>query len=186
MTEAELIAGCVKENKACQEELYNLFSGRMYSLCLRYATSRQEAEDIMIEGFVKVFDNIKKFRMEGSFEGWIRKIIVNTALYHLKLKRPLFLSLPEENHENIFNNYDDDETNALNRISASEITHMISELPAGYRTVFNLFAIDGFSHKEIAEMLHINESTSRSQLTKARKMLKNKFKITSAIYHHGI
>ena len=185
MTEAELIAGCVKENKACQEELYYRFSGRMYALCLRYAGNRQEAEDMMIEGFLKVFDNINKFRMEGSFDGWIRKIIVNTALYHLKLKKNLFVNLNNENHENIFSNDEDDDTNALNRISAAEITQMISEIPAGYRTVFNLFVVDGYSHKEIGELLNITESTSRSQLTKARKLLKNKIKVSTEIYHHG-
>lgn len=183
MSEAELISGCIKESRMAQRALYDRFSGKMYSVCLRYTGEITEAEDVLQEGFIKVFDNITKFRNEGSLEGWVRKIMVNTALQHLKKSRNSLIDSRADAYGEMEDYVNDEAFDILNRISAAEIVKMISQLPAGYRTVFNLYIIDGYSHKEIAEMIQINESTSRSQLVKARNMLQTKIKMSTVIYH---
>lgn len=185
MTETELIAGCIKENRSCQKALYDRFSGRMFSVCLRYTGgNRLNAEEVLQDGFLSVFDNINKFRKDSSLETWIRKIMINTALRYLMKTKLLGATFTSDNHEELDWN-DHDDWNVLSRISVNEIMKMISELPAGYRTIFNLYAIDGYDHKEISEMLHINKTTSRSQLVKARNMLKQKIKSATTIIHHG-
>lgn len=183
MTEAELIEGCLRKNSVFQKSLYDQYSGKMYVLCLRYAGSRMEAEDILQDGFIKVFDNISKFRMEGSLEGWIRKIMVNTALQYLRKTSHTLIDNRADAYQNMEIHAEDNDYGILSRISATEIVKLISQLPLGYRTVFNLYAIDGYSHKEIAGILDINESTSRSQLVKARTLLQTKIKKSVTIYH---
>ncbi len=184
MNESELIEGCIKENKVCQKALYDRFSGKMYSLCLRYAENREDAEDIMHDGFIKVLNNIQQFKASGSLEGWVRKIMVNTAIQHLVSEKRSAIGMSSAFRDDV-DFEDSNEWNVISTMSASEIMKLISELPVGYRTVINLFAIDGYSHDEIAQMLKINESTSRSQLSKARKMLKERIERSTAIYHHG-
>ncbi len=157
--------------------LYRKYAAKMMAICLRYCKNRAEAEDVLQEGFIKIFQKIDQFRMQGSFEGWIRRIIVNTAInnYHSSSRyhnqqdiddlietSDLTESIPEENYR-------------LNgSITKDKLMGMIQALPDGYRLVFNLFAIEGYTHKEIAEMLQISENTSKSQLSKARKTLKRK------------
>ena len=169
MTEMELIKGCIQEKKACQRELFARFSGKMMSVCMRYARNRAEAEDILQEGFIRVFDNISKFRFQGSFEGWVRRIMVNSALkfYSKKAFKQEFPGI-ESYHEQ------STDPVIYSQLSEQELLNMVAELPDGYRLVFNLYIIEGYSHKEIGKMLKIGESTSRSQLTKARKMLQQK------------
>lgn len=182
MTESEIIDGCRREDRKCQRLLYERFAPRMYAVCLRYIPKVAQAQDVLQDSFIKIFVNITRFRMDGSLEGWIRRIVINTALYQLKKTKASII----ENHHDETANYDyyNESENIINKISADEITRLIAVLPEGYRAVFNLSVIDGYSHHEIAEMLHITESTSRSQLTKARKMLQSKFKIINSI-HHG-
>jgi RNA polymerase sigma-70 factor (ECF subfamily) len=170
MTEAELIYKCQQQNAASQKLLYDLYASKMLSVCMRYISEKTEAEDILQEGFIKIFASIIHFRNEGSFEGWMRRIFVNTALSALRVKQLKFA-------DNIDNhlNYSKVEPSVLDKIGAQEIFEMIRTLPNGYRVVFNLFAIEGYSHKEIAEMLNITESTSRTQFLKARNALKEKF-----------
>lgn len=132
---------------------------------MRYARSRQEAEDFLQDGFIKVFDNIKKFNYSGSFEGWVRRIMVNSALKNYRKASFHNEIMPEEEIEMGF------DQGIVNKISEKELLELISKLPDGYRMVFNLFAIEGYEHKEIAEMMGINEGTSRSQLNKARHWL---------------
>ena len=168
MTEKELIKGCVREDVNCQQQLFNLYAGKMMAVCVRYSRHRLEAEDMLQEAFVKIFDNLDKFAFKGSFEGWIRRIVVNTALKHNQRKyftneQIAVEHFPETPIEPV----------AYSRLWEEELLKMIALLPEGYRVVFNLYAIEGYSHKEIAEMLNIQESTSRSQLVKARKMLQN-------------
>ncbi|MEL6656855.1 MAG: RNA polymerase sigma factor [Bacteroidota bacterium] len=166
MTEKELIKGCVREDAHCQQQLFKLYAGKMMAVCVRYARHRLEAEDILQEAFVKVFDNLDKFAFKGSFEGWIRRIVVNTALKHNQ--RKYFT-----NEQIAVEHFPDSplQPTAYSRLGEEELLRMIARLPEGYRVVFNLYAIEGYSHKEIAELLNIKESTSRSQLVKARKML---------------
>lgn len=166
MTEKEIVQGCIKEDRHCQQALFVRYAGQMLVVCMRYARHYMEAEDILQDAFVKVFDNIHKFQFKGSFEGWIRKIVINTALknYSKKSFQQEKIGLDHQPEHSM-------EPESYNNLEYEEMLHLISRLPEGYRLVFNLYAIEGYSHKEIADMLDIQESTSRSQLVKARKML---------------
>ncbi len=169
MTEEELINGCIREEKSYQQRLYKTYAGKMLVVCMRYTRNRQEAEDVLQDGFIRVFDNIKKFSFNGSFEGWIRRIMINCALRNFRK------SSYQKEQIGIAEDYDIP-TNAkiYDKLSEQELLKMIDELPDGYKMVFNLYAIEGYSHKEIADMMDINEGTSRSQLNKARKYLQKK------------
>jgi RNA polymerase sigma factor (sigma-70 family) len=166
VTENELIKGCIREDRECQGEIFRRYAGKMMSVCLRYSRHRMEAEDILQDSFIKVFDNIARFEFKGSFEGWVRRIVVNTALknYSRKSFRNEQIGIEYENDTPI-------EPSVLSDLHEEELLKLIARLPEGYRVVFNLYAIEGYSHKEIAETLNIQESTSRSQLVKARKWL---------------
>lgn len=164
--EHDLIKGCRRGDGAAQRELYELFSSRMYALCYRYVRNAMEAEDIMVTAFMKVFERIDQYKGEGSFEGWIRRIMVNESLTHLRKSRNMYLEADLELADRE-PHYDQHERH----LEAEDLLNMIRELPAGYRTVFNMYAIDGYSHKEIAEHLGITESTSKSQLNRARAYL---------------
>ena len=166
LTESTLIQGCQRDDAQSQQELFNRYAGKMMTVCLRYARHRAEAEDLLQDSFIKIFNNIRQFEGKGSFEGWIRRIVVNTALKNISK-----LSFQRENIgiENMV------ETavapSVLSLMSEQELLNLIAKLPTGYRTVFNLFVLEDMSHREIAEVLGIEESTSRSQLVKARNML---------------
>ncbi|HEY8387187.1 MAG TPA: RNA polymerase sigma factor [Parasegetibacter sp.] len=149
-----------------QSELYQRFAPKMYGVCLRYASQPDDAQDILQEGFVKVFRNIDRFRMEGSFEGWIRRIMVNTAIEFFRRKNHL-QPIGEREEQTL----DSDYTDALDHLAEKDILTLIRQLSPGYRTVFNMYVIEGYSHKEIAEMLGINEGTSKSQLARAKGLL---------------
>lgn len=166
MTDKELIKGCIREDVNCQKMLFERYSGKMMAVCLRYARHRLEAEDILQEAFVKIFDHLNTFRFKGSFEGWVRRIVVNTALKNSQRKSFTNEKIAVEHFPD-----PPQEPIAFDRLGEQELLAMIARLPDGYKAVFNLYAIDGFSHKEISERLGIKESTSRSQLVKARKML---------------
>lgn len=154
-----------------QEELYQRFSPRMYAVCLRYAGNAEEAQDILQEGFIKVFNKLKSFRGEGSFEGWIRRIFVNTAIEHFRRKR--YLQPVTDKEENtIEGNY----LSALDDLAEKDILALVQQLSPGYRTVFNMYVIEGYSHKEIADMLNISEGTSKSQLSRAKVILQDMVK----------
>ena len=168
MTEHELIKGCLKENVTCQRQLFEQYAGKMMTVCLRYSKDTMEAEDMLQEAMVRVFRYINQFKFEGSFEGWIRRIVVNTALKFVQKKRIIF---------NEINDHSDQapriEAYAFSNLGEEDILKLVQQLPDGYRVVFNLSVIEGFSHEEIAQMLNIQAGTSRSQLVKARKMLQN-------------
>ena len=159
----ELIKGCLVRERNAQKLLYDTFSPKMYALCHRYVKDSMEAEDVLVTAFMKVFDKIAQFKNEGSFEGWIRKIVVNEALAHLRKNRSMYLETDLEQADRE-PNYD----HLSNHLEVEDLMKMVKELPTGYRIVFNLFAIDGYSHKEIAEQLGISENTSKSQLSRAR------------------
>jgi len=166
ITEIDLIRGCLDENRRMQEELYRRFSPRMYAVCLRYAGNAEEAEDILQEGFIKIFKKLDSFRSEGSFEGWIRRIFVNTAIEHFRRKR--YLQTVSEKEENTIEGND---ISVLDKMAAKDIVALIKELSPGYRTVFNMYVVEGYTHKEIADMLGISEGTSKSQLSRAKVIL---------------
>lgn len=148
-------------------EVFRRFAGKMIAVCRRYARHELEAEDILQDAFIKVFDNLGKFEFKGSFEGWVRRIVINTALKNFQ--RASF-----QKEQLGLDNFDEQslEPEAISNLQEEELMDLITRLPDGYRVVFNLYVIEGFSHKEISDMLEIGESTSRSQLVKARKMLK--------------
>lgn len=167
MTDESLISGCIENDAAAQRELYNRYSPKMLSVCYRFAQSREDAEDMMQEGFIKVFTQIHTFQNKGVFEGWVRRIIVHTCINFLKKYKKFnenidiafagALSIKEETIPSL--------------MQAKQIVECIRILPVGYRAVLNLYAIEGYTHKEIAEMLDIEESTSRSQYTRSKAML---------------
>ncbi|MEI2738263.1 MAG: RNA polymerase sigma factor [Chitinophagaceae bacterium] len=166
--ESDLIKGCIDGNRRMQEELYRRFSPRMYAVCLRYAGNAEEAEDILQEGFIKVFKKLDSFRSEGSFEGWVRRIFVNTAIEHFRRKRYL-MPVTEKEENTIEGKY----TSVLDELGAKDIMALIQELSPGYRTVFNMYVVEGYTHKEIADMLGISEGTSKSQLSRAKVILQD-------------
>jgi len=180
LTERELVRGCLDEDRRCQELLYARYARRMYAVCIRYARHQLEAQDLMQEGFIRVFDKLKTFRMDGSLEGWVRRIMVHTAINHYRRKafqmeRFGLEHVPEEGVP----------STAVDQLGEQELLAMVSSLPDGYRMVFNLYAIEGFDHAEIAGMLGCGESTSRSQLAKARRMLQGMINNTTTPIHAG-
>lgn len=167
----DIIRGCLQNSASMQKMLYDKYSAKMYGIAVRYAHDTEDAKDILQDGFVKVFQNLSKFKGIGVFEGWMRRIFVNTAIEHYRKKNNTYEI--QESHEEQIN---DREINALDKLAAVEILNMVKSLPNGYRTVFNLFAIEGYSHKEIAEMLNISEGTSKSQYARAKALLQEKIK----------
>lgn len=166
--ESDLITGCIEGDRRMQEELYRRFSPRMYAVCLRYAGSSEEAEDILQEGFIKIFKKLTSFRGEGSFEGWIRRIFVNTAIEHFRRKR--YLQPVTEKEENtIEGNF----LSVLDNLAERDILDLVKQLSPGYRTVFNMYVVEGYTHKEIGDMLGISEGTSKSQLSRAKVILQD-------------
>ena len=168
-SELDMIEGCKKGDRQAQKLLYDRFSGKMYALCCRYVKDKMEAEDVLVTAFTKILDRIDQYKSEGSFEGWIRRVIVNESLSYLRRNKSMYIETDIEaaDHEP---NYDRLE----NHLEAQDLLQVISELPSGYRIVFNLFAIDGYSHKEISKQLGINENTSKSQLSRARSLLQKR------------
>ncbi len=166
LSEKDIIKGCINGDKKSQEALYGRFSSKMMGVCLRYAKDYHNAEDLLQEGFIKVFVNMHKYRGDGSFEGWLRRIFVNTAIEHYRKNVHLY-PLSELNNFEVKS----EEVSADSKIAADDLLGMLQQLSAGYRTIFNLYAIEGYSHKEIASELNISEGTSKSQLARARALL---------------
>jgi RNA polymerase sigma factor (sigma-70 family) len=166
-----IVRDCQDNKPEAQRELYDMFKSKMFGICLRYAGNYVDAQDILQDGFIKVFEKIGQFGFKGSFEGWIRRIMVNTALerYRLHCRQ---VSIDEQGPEPVY----EQEGNIMASIDANDLLKMIQELSPRYRVVFNLYALEGFSHKEISEMLAISEGTSKSNLSRARTILQEKVK----------
>jgi RNA polymerase sigma factor (sigma-70 family) len=165
LTEQELIQGCVRHDRQCQKLLFDKFSGRFMTTCLRYANNHSDAEDMMQESFMNIFISINTFRNQGAFEGWLTKVVVHSCLHYLREKNLNIVA--DENSIQI----PVEDKFSYETISEAELLKLINNLPAGYRVVFNLFVIEGYNHEEIGKLLNIQASTSRTQLVKARKML---------------
>ena len=169
LTVDSLLEGCRKNDRKTQELLYRSLASKMLAVCVRYAKDPSEAEDILQTGFVKVFQKISEFRGDGSFEGWIRRIMVNTAIEvyrknHRNLKM-VEIDQVYDQPQSMFN---------MTGLETKDLLKLIRELPAGYRIIFNMYAIEGYSHREIGEQLHISEGASKSQLSRARALLREK------------
>jgi RNA polymerase sigma factor (sigma-70 family) len=169
MTEEAILQGCLKNNAAAQKELYYKYSSKMLAVCYRYAQNREDAEDMLQEGFIKVFSQIHTFENRGALEGWIRRIMVHTCINILKKNKRFNESVDIIHATGVQVR----EESIPSIIQAKEVVDCIRLLPVGYKTVLNLYAIEGFSHKEISTMLDIEESTSRSQYTRAKAMLED-------------
>ena len=169
MTEEALLKGCLNNDAAAQRELYNKYSSKMLSVCYRYAHNREDAEDMLQEGFIKVFLQVHTFENRGAFEGWIRRIIVHTCINILKKNKKFNESVDIIHANGLL--VREETVPAI--IQAKQVVECIRMLPIGYRTVLNLYAVEGFSHREIAGLLDIEESTSRSQYTRAKAMLED-------------
>jgi RNA polymerase sigma-70 factor (ECF subfamily) len=169
-----ILEGCIAGKREAQYELYRKFASTMLAVCFRYAGTRDEAEDLLQEGFLKVFQSIKSFRKEGSFEGWIKRIMINNALNEIKKKRriPFLEDINLINETQIVDQYEPEGN--FNTVPVDVLQEMIRSLPEGYRIVFTLYVVEDFSHKDIASELKISENTSKTQLLKARRFLKNK------------
>jgi RNA polymerase sigma-70 factor (ECF subfamily) len=166
-TEASLISGCLAGDRKQQKALYDLYSPKLYAVCLRYAKNEMDAEDILQDGFVKLFNNLHKYAGEGSFEGWVRRIFVNTAIEHLRRRK-----IETTDCDKAENKCIDRTGNGLDNLYKMDLVRSIKSLSTGYQTVFNLYAVQGFSHQEIANQLGISESTSKSQFSRAKAMLR--------------
>lgn len=164
--EKELIELAVENNRHAQHKIYSKFSPKMLSVCRQYIKDLHQAEDIMITAFMKVFTNLKNFKHEGSFEGWIRRIMINECISYIRVQKKVKFIEDENYFEESFNNIE-------SQFSVDDIQFLIDSLPDGYRMVFNLYAIEGYKHQEIAELLGISEGTSKSQLSHARKVLQD-------------
>ena len=171
-SEQQLIDLCIKGDRIAQRAIYDRLAPRMFSVCIRYVCDRMVAEDILQDGFITLFSKIGSYKGDGSFEGWARKIFVNTALMYLRKKDALKMSEELENARNLSS----DLSSQMHNIGYKELMKLITSLPAGFRTVFNMYVIEGYSHKEIADMMSITETTSRTQLSRARLWLQSKIK----------
>ncbi len=167
MTEQTILVGCLNNDPSAQRELYNRYSPKMLSVCYRFSNSREDAEDMLQEGFIKIFTQIHTFQNKGAFEGWIRRIIVHTCINFLKKNKKFSNSIDLDQADYL----EVKEETVPSVMQARQIIECIRLLPIGYRTVLNLYAMEGYSHKEIGDMLDIEESTSRSQYTRAKAML---------------
>jgi RNA polymerase sigma factor (sigma-70 family) len=169
MTDEELIDKCLKGDGRAQKMLFDKFARKMMSVCLRYVSDYEHAEDVLQDGFIKVFKNLDKFKHEGSFEGWIRRTMINTSLDYLRKGKnaPIDTDISEAEY------LASDSEKSLSKLREEEIMALVQKMPTGYRTVFNLYAIEGYSHQEIADELGVTESTSKTQYKKARNYLMN-------------
>jgi RNA polymerase sigma factor (sigma-70 family) len=167
-SESDLIEGCLRGDRKLQQALYERYAPKMYGVCLRYAGNAEEAEDILQEGFIKVFNKIGSFRREGSLEGWIRRIFVNTAIEHYR-KKTYLQPITDYEEDTVEGNY----LSVLDSLAEKDIVQLVQQLSPGYRTVFNMYVIEGYTHKQIAESLGISEGTSKSQLSRAKLILQD-------------
>jgi RNA polymerase sigma factor (sigma-70 family) len=165
----KVIRGCQENKPGAQRELYDMFKTKMFGICMRYAGNYDDAQDILQDGFIKVFDKIHQFGFKGAFEGWIRKVMVNTALEKYRIH---YRQVPVDEHLSEIGQ--DDSRDIIADIDVTELIKIVEELSPRYRVVFNLYALEGFSHKEISDMLQISEGTSKSNLSRARTILQEK------------
>ena len=160
---------CISGDRQSQKSLYDYYSAKMFAVCLRYAKNQMDAEDILQDAFIKLFNNLNRFRGEGSFDGWVRRIFVNTAIEHIRKNKVSSTDI----NEGIENIVVDMHKNALDNLFEKDLMKTAANLSDGYKTVFSLYAVEGYSHKEIAHKLGITESTSKSQFSRAKAILRS-------------
>lgn len=166
LNEKALIEACKRQDRKAEKALFDRYSPTMLGVCRRYVRTKEDAEDVLLEAFFKVFSNIHQFKGEGSFEGWLRRIVINESLMFLRKKHNFHIRV-ELTQVDIKTS-----TTAVEKLAAQDILHLLNQLPTGYRTIFNLYVIEGYKHREIAELLNISINTSKSQLILAKKRLR--------------
>ncbi len=171
MNEEQMVNKCLEKDTLAQKQLFDFYSKRMMGVCLRYSKDMDEAKDVLQMGFIKVFEKLDMYNHKGSLEGWIRKIIVNTALDNIRKNKKLQNNVNIEKVDYQINNYSE---TAVEALSVQDLLKVIQNMPTGFRTVFNMYVIEGYSHKEIAEELNVSVSTSKSQFSRARAYLQKK------------
>jgi RNA polymerase sigma-70 factor, ECF subfamily len=174
ISEEQIIAGCIAGKRYERNMLYKKYASCLLGICLRYTTNKAEAEDVLMEGFMKIYSNIKSYRNEGSFEGWLKRIIVNTSITHYRKNNKYHFIDINQLELSDAETADEESGYEGMHFSKEEMLQLIQQLPEGYKMVFNLFVFENYSHKEIAELLEISENTSKTQLLKARKWLRKK------------
>ncbi|MFM2358554.1 MAG: hypothetical protein RLY16_547 [Bacteroidota bacterium] len=167
IAESDLLLGCLQGNRQMQEILYRRFSPKMYAVCLRYSSNTEDAQDLLQEGFIKVFKHLDKYRGDGSFEGWMRRIFVNTSIEQFRRKTKLHTVADAADIQ-----VEDKEVTAFETMAEKDIIRIVQQLSPGYRQVFNMYVIEGYTHKDIGEILGISEGTSKSQLARAKSILR--------------
>jgi RNA polymerase sigma factor (sigma-70 family) len=176
LNETDLIRGCVRNDTNAQFTLFEKYAGVLMTICRRYAGDQHEAEDMLQEAFISIFGHINQFKFAGSFEGWLKRITVNTAIKILQKRKVRIIGISNEQSETVSPDF-----NILSDLNTGDLLKLINQLPDGYRMIFNLYAIEGYSHDEIAAILKIKTATSRSQLSKARAILKDKINLLQKI-----
>jgi RNA polymerase sigma-70 factor (ECF subfamily) len=169
MSNEEIIAACRKGDARAQKLLFNKFGPKLYAVCNRYSRSEEAAQDMLQDGFVKIFEKLVSYKGEGSFEGWMRRIMVNTCLDEIRRSKKHLNNVDIDDYSYSLSNYE----TVLDELAAQDLLKILQVLPVGYRTVFNLYVIEGYSHKEIAEELEITVSTSKSQFSRAKAILRD-------------
>lgn len=168
-----IIEGCLREDRKYQFRLYERYYGKMMGVCMRYATDRDEADELVQQGFIKLFNNLSRYEFKGSFDGWIRRMFVNTAIDHIRRKKRNPLLLGEDAHLDLFNKeVEQDQFDKIEELDPNLVMQAIQKLTPAYQAVFNLYIIEDYSHKEIAEMLEVSVGTSKSNLSKAKQNLR--------------
>lgn len=175
-----LVKECLKGNRKAQKEIYQLYYGKMMGVCYRYTHNKDNAKDLLQDGFIKVFSNLSNYTFSGSFEGWIRRIMVNTAIDFYRKNKDIYFISDEDNYI-LDNNNAESADSIYNSFGVEVIMEAIQELTPAYKMVFNLYVLEGYSHKEIAKELNINEGTSKSNLAKAKRNLRNLLENKNAI-----
>jgi RNA polymerase sigma-70 factor (ECF subfamily) len=171
MNEEQLVKKCLEKDALAQKHLFDIYSKKMMGVCLRYSKDSDEAQDVLQMGFIKVFDKLDMYNQKGSLDGWIRKIIVNTALDNIRKNKKFINDIEIDKVDYQIHN---DNENAVDILSAQDLLEKIQKMPTGFKTVFNMYVIEGYSHKEIAKELNVSVNTSKSQLSRARVYLQNK------------
>jgi len=171
ITDEQLVKRCLEKDSVAQEQLFNLYSKKMMGVCLRYTRGEDEAKDVLQMGFIKVFEKLALYNSEGSLEGWIRKVVINTALDNIRKNKKANDNIEIDRIDYQLPN---SETNGYDELKVQDLLSVIQSMPVGFRTVFNLYAIEGYSHKEIAQQMNISVSTSKSQYSRARVYLQNR------------
>ncbi|MDG1429285.1 MAG: sigma-70 family RNA polymerase sigma factor [Crocinitomicaceae bacterium] len=170
MSELALVKSCIEGDQRAQRELFEMYAPKMMGVCLRYTKDVAQAEDVMQEGFIKVFTKLEKYSGQGSLEGWVRRVMVNAALDHLRRESKFNANIPMDDVDYKV----EFDGQILESLMEKDLLKLIREMPDGYRTVFNMFAIEGYTHKEIAKQLDISENTSKSQYSRAKTFLRSK------------